>query len=92
VPDGKILLPGVIDTKTHVVEEPHAVAHRILQFANLVGQENVIASTDCGFGTFVGLGTVHPYCAWLKLKALADGAAIATKELAKGGASRRAAV
>jgi 5-methyltetrahydropteroyltriglutamate--homocysteine methyltransferase len=90
VPDGKILLPGVIDTKTHVVESPQAVAHRIIQFANLAGQENVIASSDCGFMTFIGLGTVHPYCAWLKLKALGDGAAIATRELTKGGATRRA--
>jgi 5-methyltetrahydropteroyltriglutamate--homocysteine methyltransferase len=91
LPDGKIILPGVIDTKTHVVENPQAVAHRIMQFANLVGQENVVASTDCGFMTFVGLGGVHPYCVWLKLKALADGAAIATRELNKGKTPRRAA-
>ena len=87
LPAGKILLPGVIDTKTHVVEHPRAVAHRIAQFTSVVGQENVIASTDCGFGTFVGLGTVHPFVSWLKLKALADGAAIASKELSRVGAT-----
>jgi 5-methyltetrahydropteroyltriglutamate--homocysteine methyltransferase len=82
IPDGKVLIPGVIDTKTNVVEHPRAVAHRIVQYARIVGQENVIAGTDCGFGTFVGLGTVHPVVTWLKIKSLVEGAALASKELA----------
>jgi 5-methyltetrahydropteroyltriglutamate--homocysteine methyltransferase len=82
IPDGKVLIPGVIDTKTNVVEHPRAVAQRIVQYARIVGQENVIAGTDCGFGTFVGLGTVHPVVTWLKIQSLVEGAAIASKELA----------
>lgn len=82
LPDGKVIIPGVIDTKSQVVETPQLVAQRIARYANLVGKENVIAGTDCGFGTFVGLGTVHPKVAWLKVKALAEGAALASDELA----------
>jgi 5-methyltetrahydropteroyltriglutamate--homocysteine methyltransferase len=82
VPDGIVLIPGVIDTKTQVVEHPRAVAHRIRQWANVLGPENVIVGTDCGFGTFVGLGTVHPKVTWWKLQALAQGAAIAAQMLA----------
>ncbi len=85
VPDGMLLIPGVIDTKTQVVEDPRAVAQRIEQWVRAVGQENVIAGTDCGFGTFVGIGTVHSEVTWMKLKALADGAAIATERLARAG-------
>lgn len=59
------------------------VAQRIEQWVRTVGQENVIAGTDCGFGTFVGIGTVHMEVAWMKLKALADGAALATERLAQ---------
>lgn len=83
VPDGVVLIPGVIDTKTQVVEDPRVVAQRIEQWVRTVGQENVIAGTDCGFGTFVGIGTVHMEVAWMKLKALADGAALATERLAQ---------
>lgn len=81
LPDDKIILPGVIDTKSQVVEHPRAVAQRIVQYANLVGKERVIASTDCGFGTFVGLGTVHPVVSWMKLNSLKEGAEIASAEL-----------
>jgi 5-methyltetrahydropteroyltriglutamate--homocysteine methyltransferase len=83
VPDGKVLVPGVIDSKSQVVENPRLVAQRILQYARLVGQEKVIAGVDCGFGTFVGVQAVHPKVAWMKMKSLADGAAIASDELAR---------
>ncbi len=76
LPDGKIILPGVVSHATNVVEHPELVADRILRFANLVGRERVIASTDCGLG-----GRVHPQIAWAKLEALAQGAALASKQL-----------
>ena len=68
LPDGKLILPGVVSHATNVVEHPELVAERILRFANLVGRERVIASTDCGLG-----GRVHPQIAWAKLEALAAG-------------------
>src|SRR5437667_8586975 len=76
LPDDKILIPGVLDTSTNYVEHPELVAERICRFADLVGRERVIASTDCGLG-----GRVHPQIAWAKLEALAQGAAMATKRL-----------
>ena len=76
LPDGKVLIPGVIAHATNVVEHPELVAWRIANFASVVGRENVIASTDCGLGY-----RVHPQVAWAKLKALAEGAALASKEL-----------
>jgi 5-methyltetrahydropteroyltriglutamate--homocysteine methyltransferase len=76
LPEGKILIPGVVSHASNVVEHPELVADRIIQYANLVGKENVIAGTDCGMG-----GRVHPQIGWAKLKALGEGAAIATKEL-----------
>jgi 5-methyltetrahydropteroyltriglutamate--homocysteine methyltransferase len=76
LPDGKLLLPGVVSHATNVVEHPELVADRILRFANIVGRERVIASTDCGLG-----GRVHPQIAWAKLEALAQGAALASKQL-----------
>ena len=76
LPEGKILIPGVVTHHTNVVEHPDVVADRILRYANIVGRENVIAGTDCGMGF-----RVHPQIAWAKLKALSDGAALATKEL-----------
>jgi len=82
LPDDKVIVPGVIDTKTQVVEHPRLIAQRIVQHAALVGQERVIAGTDCGFGTAVGAPMVHPKIAWMKLEALAQGAAMATEELA----------
>jgi 5-methyltetrahydropteroyltriglutamate--homocysteine methyltransferase len=88
VPEDKVMIPGVIDTKSQVVENPRAVAHRIVQFVRILGQENVIAGTDCGFGTFVGLGTVHPKVTWLKLQALVEGAGIASDELSKTNVGR----
>jgi 5-methyltetrahydropteroyltriglutamate--homocysteine methyltransferase len=76
LPDGKIILPGVVGHATNVVEHPELVAERILRFANIVGRERVIASTDCGLG-----GRVHPDIAWAKLEALAQGAALASRQL-----------
>src|SRR5204862_7985808 len=81
LPDGKILIPGVIDTTTNFVEHPEVVAQRIEQYAALVGRENVIAGTDCGFGTSAGRDRVHPEIVWAKLQALAEGASIASKRL-----------
>ncbi len=76
LPDGKFILPGVVSHATNVVEHPELVAERIVRFANLVGRERVIAATDCGLG-----GRVHPDIAWAKLEALAQGAALASKQL-----------
>jgi 5-methyltetrahydropteroyltriglutamate--homocysteine methyltransferase len=76
LPDGKILIPGVVSHATNVVEHPELVADRIVRFANLVGRERVIAGTDCGLG-----GRVHPDIAWAKLEALAQGAAQASRQL-----------
>lgn len=76
LPDGKILIPGVVTHHTNVVEHPEVVADKIVRYANLVGRENLIAGTDCGMGL-----RVHPQIAWAKLKALSDGAALASKQL-----------
>jgi len=76
LPDGKMLIPGVVSHATNVVEHPELVADRIVQFAQLVGRENVVAGTDCGLG-----GRVHPSLAWAKLQALVEGAALASKQL-----------
>ena len=81
LPDNKVLIPGVIDTSTNFVEHPELVAQRIVRYANFIGRERVIAGTDCGLGTFAGFGPVHPDIAWLKLKTLAEGAALASKQL-----------
>lgn len=81
LPDNKILIPGVIDTSTNFVEHPELVAQRIVRYANFVGRERVIAGTDCGLGTFAGFGPVHPDIAWLKLKTLSEGAALASRQL-----------
>ena len=76
LPDDKLILPGVVSHATNVVEHPELIAERILRFANLVGRERVIASTDCGLG-----GRIHPQIAWAKLEALAQGAALANRQL-----------
>jgi 5-methyltetrahydropteroyltriglutamate--homocysteine methyltransferase len=81
LPDDKILLPGVIDTSTNYVEHPDLVAERIVRFANVVGRERVIASTDCGFGTAAGHGKIDPGVAFLKLDVLVEGARRATEQL-----------
>jgi 5-methyltetrahydropteroyltriglutamate--homocysteine methyltransferase len=76
LPEGKVIMPGVITHSTDVIEHPELVAQRIERFARLVGRENVIASADCGFG-----GRSHPQIAWAKLASLVDGARIASKRL-----------
>ena len=76
LPDGKVIIPGVVSHATNVLEHPELVADRIARFASAVGRENVIASTDCGLG-----GRVHPQIAWAKLGALAEGARLATRQL-----------
>jgi 5-methyltetrahydropteroyltriglutamate--homocysteine methyltransferase len=81
LPDGKILIPGVISHSTILVEHPELVADRIIRYAEIVGRENVIAGSDCGFATFAGSKEVHPSIVWAKFKALSDGAQIASKQL-----------
>ncbi len=81
LPEGVLLIPGVITQSTVLVEHPELVAERIVRFAKVVGRENVIAGADCGFATFAGSTEIHPSIAWAKLKSLADGARIATREL-----------
>jgi 5-methyltetrahydropteroyltriglutamate--homocysteine methyltransferase len=76
LPAGKILIPGVVTHSTDVIEHPELVSQRIQRYAKVLGRENIIAGCDCGFG-----GRSHPQIAWAKLKALADGAALATKAL-----------
>nr|AYM55770.1 hypothetical protein [uncultured bacterium] len=81
-PDGMSILPGVIDTTTNYVEHPEVVADRIGQVVDAIGDRTrVIASTDCGFGTFAGSEMVAPSVVWAKLRSLVDGAALATKRL-----------
>ena len=82
LPDGMLLIPGVIDSTTNYVEHPEVVADRIARAVDAVGDRTrVIASTDCGFGTFAGSENVAPSVVWAKLRALADGAALATRRL-----------
>ena len=81
VPPGKIIIPGVLDSTTNFIEHPELVAERIGRYARLVGRENVIAGTDCGFGTWVGQAAVDPDIAWAKLASLAEGARLASREL-----------
>jgi 5-methyltetrahydropteroyltriglutamate--homocysteine methyltransferase len=81
LPDNKILVPGVLDTSTNYVEHPELVAERICRFADIVGRERVIAGSDCGFGTFAGYGKLDPDISFKKLRAMAEGAAIASKRL-----------
>jgi 5-methyltetrahydropteroyltriglutamate--homocysteine methyltransferase len=81
VPEDKVLIPGVIDSCTNFVEHPALVAERILRFTDLVGRERVLAGTDCGFATFAGFGKIDPDICFAKLKTLAEGAALASKQL-----------
>ena len=86
LPDGMVIIPGVIDSTTNFIEHPELVAQRIVRYAEVVGRENVIAGTDCGFGTFVRTeSTIDPRIAWAKLKSLADGAAIASSHFGSSG-------
>jgi 5-methyltetrahydropteroyltriglutamate--homocysteine methyltransferase len=80
LPAGKVLIPGVIDSTTNFIEHPELVAERIGRYARLVGRENVIAGTDCGFGTWVGQSAVDPDVVWAKLASLSEGARLASRE------------
>jgi 5-methyltetrahydropteroyltriglutamate--homocysteine methyltransferase len=81
LPDGKILIPGLVAHSTNVVEHPELVSWRIQNFAKLVGRENVIAGTDCGFSQNWNVIRVHPSIQWAKLAALAEGARLASRDL-----------
>jgi 5-methyltetrahydropteroyltriglutamate--homocysteine methyltransferase len=76
IPDNLIVIPGVVSHATNLVEPPELIAHRIANYAEIIGKERVIAGTDCGLG-----GRIHPEIAWAKLKALSEGAALASKQL-----------
>ena len=74
-------MPGVLDTTTNYVEHPELVAQRIVRYARLVGRESVIAGTDCGFASFAGSSAVDPQIVWAKLRAMAEGAELASRAL-----------
>jgi 5-methyltetrahydropteroyltriglutamate--homocysteine methyltransferase len=81
IPEDKVLVPGMIDTNSNHVEHPSLIAQRLGHYADIVGRERVIAGTDCGFATLASLPRVWPSIAWEKLRALADGAALASERL-----------
>ncbi len=79
LPEGKVLIPGVLESKSNFIEHPDLVAQRITRYAKLVGRENVIAGSDCGYGTWVGQAAVDPEIVWAKMAAMAEGARIASR-------------
>ncbi|MDT8405528.1 cobalamin-independent methionine synthase II family protein [Sulfuriflexus sp.] len=79
LPEGKILCPGVVECQSNYIEHPQLIAQRIKRYADLVGRENVMAGTDCGFSIHVGQASIDPQVVWLKLQSLAEGAAIASQ-------------
>jgi 5-methyltetrahydropteroyltriglutamate--homocysteine methyltransferase len=81
LPEGKYVIPGVLDSTSNIVEHPEVVADRLTRYADVVGRENVMAGTDCGFGTFVGMDVVVPSVTWAKFRAQAEGARIASARL-----------
>ncbi len=82
LPEGTILIPAVLDSTTNFVEHPELVAERILRYAELVGRENVMAGTDCGFSTAARAQlTVHPSVTWAKFQSMAEGARLASEQL-----------
>ena len=80
LPAGKVLIPGVIESKSNFIEHPDLIAQRIGRYAKLVGRENVIAGSDCGYGTWVGQAAVDPDVVWAKMAAMAEGARIASRQ------------
>ncbi len=78
IPEDKVLVPGVVDTTTNFVEHPRIVAQRLERFASVIGEDRVMAGSDCGFGTFAGYGAVDPDIAWAKLASLSEGAGLAS--------------
>ena len=83
LPEGKTIIPGVIESKSNFIEHPDLVAQRIARYANLVGRDNVVAGSDCGFGTWVGQAAVDPDVVWAKLAAMAEGARLASRQFWK---------
>jgi len=81
IPQDKILVPGLLTSTSNYVEHPELIAQRLCQFADIVGRERVIAGTDCGFGTFAGIGKMDAQISWLKLKSLVEGAERASRRL-----------
>jgi len=81
LPEGKVLIPGVISHVTNVVEHPELVCERLVRLARLVGREQVIAGTDCGFAQGPFVRRVHPSIMWAKLQSLVEGAALASQQL-----------
>jgi len=81
LPEGNVIIPGVLDSTTNFIEHPELVAQRLVRYGKLVGPENLMAGTDCGFATFASYLTVDPAITWAKLHAMAEGAALASKEL-----------
>ena len=81
LPEGKVLIPGVLDSTTNYIEHPELIAQRLVRYGRLVGPENVMAGSDCGFATFASFLTVDPGITWAKLGAMAEGAELASKEL-----------
>jgi 5-methyltetrahydropteroyltriglutamate--homocysteine methyltransferase len=81
LPEGKVLIPGVLESKANFIEHPELIAQRIRRYADLVGPSNVMAGSDCGYGTWVGQAAVDPDVVWAKLAALSEGAAIASRAL-----------
>jgi 5-methyltetrahydropteroyltriglutamate--homocysteine methyltransferase len=90
IPDGAVLIPGVISHSTVLVEHPELIAQRIARYAAIVGRENVIAGSDCGFATFAGSDEVHESIVWAKLSALAEGARLASQQLSAKRAAKPA--
>jgi 5-methyltetrahydropteroyltriglutamate--homocysteine methyltransferase len=84
LPEHKMIIPGVIESKSNFIEHPELIAQRIARYANLVGRDHVIAGSDCGFGTWVGQAAVDPDVVWAKLAAMAEGARLATKQFWRG--------
>jgi 5-methyltetrahydropteroyltriglutamate--homocysteine methyltransferase len=81
LPEGRYVIPGVLDSTTNFVEHPDLIAKRLLNYARVVGRERVVAGSDCGFGTFIGASNVAPSVTWAKLRSMAEGARIASAEL-----------
>jgi 5-methyltetrahydropteroyltriglutamate--homocysteine methyltransferase len=81
LPEGKVIIPGVLDSTTNFIEHPELVAQRLVRYGRLVGPENMMAGSDYGFATFASFMTVEPEITWAKLHAMAEGAALASKDL-----------
>ncbi|HZY59788.1 MAG TPA: cobalamin-independent methionine synthase II family protein [Candidatus Binataceae bacterium] len=81
LPEGKTLIPGMLDSTTNFVEHPQLIAQRLMRWGSVVGRDNLMAGTDCGFATFAGMTPVYPGVVWLKFKAMAEGCKIASAKL-----------